>query len=494
LINKQGYFFNKKIKTMNRLLKTSAMAVTGVAAVALLMMNKCSCDRGNKYSSVQENPDNIKEARFIDPFSDSFNVSFTEYTVQAGKDTMIKHASGTKIMIPACAFAGKNGERISGEVKVKYREMMNRADIIASGIPMKVKPGEDAFLETAGMMEFRAFQGENELKASENCQVRFEMVNTMASKDVNLYYLDPDQKSWLTKIKDLPAKLYKQAVKTKGKYAEPDYENLASAAYTLPAKPKVANPSRFSFHFKIDLSKYPEVNVYDGILWEYAGNGGSDDPKKNAWVENARWKEMKLDKTDRKGIYKLKLSSSDKTFETIVRPVFDKEDMEYAMDVFNDRYEKYQRFVAKKKEEHRKWVAEQERQKAVTEKVTMITRTFSINNFGIWNCDRLQEIDNPVIIAMDFKTEDTLSIERAYLIDNTVNSVICYSVETNTIPVFKYAKDKNYKMLLLDSKAKVHLITPSEFSAATKTGSKGFIKIEKAGKEVNGLSDLNTLI
>jgi hypothetical protein len=478
---------------MNSLLKRSAIAVTGVAAGALLIMNRCSSDGNNKISSASEMPVRTTAA-FIDPFSDSFDVAFAEYTVKAGHDTMILHPSGTKIMIPACAFTGKNGEEVSGMVKVRYREMMNRGDIIASGIPMKVKPGEDAFLETAGMMEFRASQGENELKASESCQVKFEMVNTMAAKDVNLYYLDPDQKSWLTKIKDLPAKIYKQAVKAKGKYAEPDYEKLAPAAYAVPVKPKAANPDRFSFHFKIDLSKYPEVNVYDGILWEYAGKGGKDDPKKNAWVETARWKEMKLDETGSKGIYRLRLTASDKNFETIVRPVFDKEDMEYARDVFNDRYEKYQRFVAKKKEEHRKWVAEQERQKVMTEKVSMITRTFSINNFGIWNCDRLREIDNPAVMALDFTTEDSLKIEKAYLIDNTVNSVICYNVEVNSIPLFKYAKDKKYKMLLLDSRAKVHVIDPREFAVITGAGSKYMMEIKKPGKEVNGLSELNALI
>jgi hypothetical protein len=479
---------------MNRLLKTSAIAVTGVATVAIIMMNRFTCTRENKDAGQAEVQVNNQTSRFIEPFSDSFDVPFREYIIQAGKDTMIHHPSGTKIFIPACAFAGNNGEQIQGRVKLKYREMMNKADIIASGIPMKVKSGEDAFLETTGMMEFRAFQNEKELQASGNCEVKFEMINTMVAKNVNLYFLDPAQKSWLTRLKELPAKIYKVKNKSTIKYANPDYEKLAPEGYTVPVKPKTANSSRFSFHFKIDLSKYQEVNVYDGILWEYAGKGGSDDPKKNVWVENARWKEMKLDKTDHKGIYKLKLSTADKKFETIVRPVFDKEDMEYALDVFNDRYEKYQRFVKKKKEEHRKWIAEQERKKAVTEKVSMITRSFAINSFGIWNCDRLREIDNPVVIALNFNTMDSLKIERAYLIDNAVNSVICYDVDSNAIPLFKYGKDKAYKMLLLDSQAKVHVVNPSEFSAMTKTGNRSTIRISKQGKPLNGLSELNALI
>ncbi|MFL5728190.1 MAG: hypothetical protein ACJ75J_01780 [Cytophagaceae bacterium] len=485
---------------MNRLFKRTAYAVTGVSAMALLMLNKCSCNREEQTSGNEKNSVPVTEVRFIDPFSDSFNVPFTEYIVQSGRDTVIRHASGTIISIPACAFSGRNGEEIKGAVRIKYREMMTKADIIASGIPMKVKPGQDEFLETAGMMEFRASQNDQELQSSGNCPVKFEMVNTMASDHVNLYYLDPAQQSWIHKKADLPAHIYK-GKKKKTAYPEPDYSKMAPAAYAVPVKPRVANPSRFSFHFKIDLSKFPEVNVYDGILWEYAGSGGADDPKKNTWVENARWKEMSLNSTGKKGVYRLRLTSSDKFFETIVKPVFDKEDMEYAMDVFNDRYEKYQRFVEMKKEEHRRWVAEQERIKAeearirgVFEKAEMITRTFEINNLGIWNCDRLREIDQPVTIALSFKTSDALKIERVYLIDGTVNSVISYYAADNSIPYFKYGKVNRYKMLLLDSKAGVHVLEPSEFFSRDIKEGRLSIPVSPEGKQIKGLNELNALI
>ena len=97
-----------------------------------------------------------------------------------------------------------------------------------------------------------------------------------------------------------------------------------------PVKPEVKDKELFQFKFKTDFSQYPELNIYNGVQWEFAGNKDRENPAKNKWVTSAVWNEMEIVKRKKNGVYKLKLTKGDKVFETTVRPVFDSQDMEYA--------------------------------------------------------------------------------------------------------------------------------------------------------------------
>ncbi len=433
-------------------------------------------------------PDQTTELPYIRPVSASADVPFTEYVLTAGKDTQLVFASGSRISIPACAFSQ------NGTVTLKYREFHSKAELVAAGIPMNAAEGRDDFLETTGMMELRAYQGGEALDLSEGCPLKIELVNTEAGANVNLYQLDESKRSWIEKAKTLPAKLYTSAKKTivpKAKRNDAKYKDEAlKAGYFLPVKPKVANPKKYSFHFKINLQQHPELNVYDGILWEYAGSGGNDDPGKNAWVQTAQWREMRLDNTAREGVYSLTLSTREKTFTTVVKPVFEKEDMEYANDVFKDRYSKYRKYMDKKNDEENAWLAKEAKRKKTEEQVDRITRSFEINQFGIWNCDRYYTLPDPMVVAVNFDLPNSsLSIDRMYVIEKNINSVI--QVMAGKGPTtLKLKKEGQYELLLLDSEVKFHKISRAAFEQQLKKGLTITLPVDANGFEMTSVNDL----
>jgi hypothetical protein len=480
---------------MNSLMKRLIIAA-GIALCVAAFLFIRSCNGKNEIMLNEETSFEDEEnlRTLITPVSTRFNVDFTEYNITAGKDTTLIFHSGTRIFIPACAIVNADETPVSGIVKLSYREMSDRAGIIATGIPMKVKDSSNGFLETTGMMEIKAEQDGRALAIKNDCPVKLDMINTEAGTNVNLYYLNQKSGEWETVQKELQVNVDKKTITRNGKLklAARDYDKMAkTAAYHVPIKPKQASGSHFGFHFKIDLTKYPEVNFYDGIIWEYAGTGGSDDPKKNSWVETARWKEMMLDKTNTAGVYKLKLISANKIFETTVRPVFDKEDMEYAKDVFDYRYGLYKKFVDKKKEEHRKWVKEQERKARVQETVNKISRSFEIDKFGIWNCDRFYSVPNPEMVVLNIDSSHGQKIEMLYLVDKSKVSVIYYHPVKNKIDQFKFEKEIKYKLLALDSEGKIYELAMEECIRKSKEGK---VVELKEGKIVSSMKELSEII
>ncbi len=456
------------------------------------------CTPGTGFSDHAETPEEPPGGTlppFIHPVSEALDLPFKEYTVTAGRDTLLIAGSGSRIFVPACAFAQSGSALTEGNVTLRYREFHSRADLVAAGIPMTMAGDSREFLETTGMMELLAFRENEPLEVGGNCPLKIELVNTEAGERVNLYFLDQEDRAWKEKKKELPAKIYKPASATSVKKVkqvdESRYRQQAlKEGYFMPVKPRVAKPGRYSFHFKINLQAYPELNVYDGILWEYAGTpGGKEDPAANTWAQTTSWKEMKLDKTSAEGIYRLTLLAAGKTFSTVVRPVFEKEDMEYARDVFNDRYKKYREYIDKKNAEEEAWKTREAKRIRKEEQVNMITRSFEINRFGIWNCDRYYNVPDPLVVTLTFETVPGLAIDRVYIVEKNINSVLQERAGKEPVKL-TLRKGGEYEFLLLDNEAKFHKISKNTFDALLEQGTNLRVPVKSEGLEMASVNDL----
>lgn len=462
-----------KLSRNRQIITITAAAVV----VVLLMFRNCSPEQiEEKEEAVYVEPE---EAPLLMPVSDKLDIPFITDQIEPGKEQIITFPSGTKVTFPACAFEG-NAEAL----KVKYREFMNSASIMSAGIPMNIKSGSEDYLQSAGMMEVRVYSGEEEVQPA--CPCKVEMVNTSADADYNLYRLDQEERGWITKSLSLPVKLIKRKVSS-GKVekpAEPDYEKLArNSGNTPPVKPAVANPKRYSFHFKIDLSSYPELNVYDGILWEYTGKPGDpEDPEVNEWVKNARWYEMVLDPSGKAGQYRMTLKTKERTFTTTVKPVFDKEDMEYAMDVYKDRYSKYRAYVDKKKEEHRKAQVALEKAVKTNEVIDKITRSFEMDKLGIWNIDKLMNIEEPVMAELKFNVPDTVKMVRAYMVMKEVNTSVNFLFTDNSIKQFKCPAKADIRIIAVNDAGQLFLLKKNDLGEVF-AGKKN-VNVSLEGKEI----------
>ena len=283
-------------------------------------------------------------------------------------------------------------------------------------------------------------------------------------------------------------------------YKEPNFAELAAKKGLIkPVKPEVKDKELFQFKFKTDFSQYPELNIYNGVQWEFAGKKDRENPAKNKWVTTAVWNEMEIVKRKKNGIYKLKLVKGDKVFETTVRPVFDSRDMEYAEYVFNQTYDKYKTFIETKKEEEKEKARQRkirQEQAAQRNKVYELTgkfsREFEIQSFGWANLDRVYKIEPQSILAsfVDAKGR-LLPVRKVYLLMDSVNSMLTYT--PYNLDKFKFDPKSKNSLIVVDSLAQAYAIGNSEFERITGFAKKHEFKVGTPLK-VKSETDIRKLI
>jgi hypothetical protein len=430
---------------------------------------------------------------FMKAINQYVNPEFSVYSFDATNDFTLKHPSGTEILIPKGSLVNADGSAISGAVEVKYREFMNKQALIAAGIPMRLTDTDyNKYLISSGMMEIYAFQGGKSLQINQNIPIEVKLANTTTDKGYNAYYLDTNKREWIETAHEINPVLYKTVteikVPKKAKKTEISEADALAKGYINPVKPEKANKNRHQFQFKINLQSFPELNVYDGVMFEYVGKTKAEDPDHNAWVKTQYWHEMKLEKTAKKGVYVLFLSTPDKKFKTTVKPVFDAEDMEYANDVFKDRYERYRKFVDKQKTEKQQFETRKNTQ-------TLITRSFEIRNFGVWNTDKLENLDEvkPLIVKLNH-TDTATKFVRAYLLVNNNKGVINLEINKNTISRFQYPTKTGAKILLSDYEGKCYILDKNQLNKLAEIGEKSEFTIQQRGVLVKTEEDLNRVM
>ena len=85
------------------------------------------------------------------------SAQFASYQVNANQGGIYEYESGSRLIVPAAAFADDRGNIIQGEVNIRYREYHDFVDFYLSGIPMTYdSAGVRYTFESAGMMEIYA--------------------------------------------------------------------------------------------------------------------------------------------------------------------------------------------------------------------------------------------------------------------------------------------------------------------------------------------------
>jgi len=95
--------------------------------------------------------------------ADNFLVPKQIFTVHPDKDTIVMIGKeGTCILIPKDAFVDVNGQGITEEVKITFKEYRNSAQIAFSNLPMVFrKDGEEFNFNSSGMFSIKGHVQEN---------------------------------------------------------------------------------------------------------------------------------------------------------------------------------------------------------------------------------------------------------------------------------------------------------------------------------------------
>lgn len=134
----------------------------------------------------------------------------------------------------------------------------------------------------------------------------------------------------------------------------------------------------------------------------------------------------------------------------------------------NPQYE-YCEKVAIQKEEMRKRFEEVKKQQESADKnASNILKSMSISNLGIYNCDQIKTLSNPVEVLADYKDKNGKKIEPLfiYLLDNTLNGVIRYDGYMGYSPYrFAFSPTSTNTLIAIDDKGTAYIFSSDKFKS-----------------------------
>jgi hypothetical protein len=122
------------------------------------------------------------------------------YSMNASEGATVEAASGSVIKVPSDAFVDENGQRVSGNVTLAYREFRTPADLVMSGIPMSSADTDSAgawYFESGGMLEITAFQGQQELSMADGKSISIVFSSTSDSPAMELFRFEDAANEWI---------------------------------------------------------------------------------------------------------------------------------------------------------------------------------------------------------------------------------------------------------------------------------------------------------
>ncbi|MBI1225496.1 MAG: hypothetical protein GC192_09705 [Bacteroidetes bacterium] len=160
---------------------------------------------GDKQDFQQRQQVYLNQKPYVDQPLLNVKPSFASFKIDPSEGGIYKYPSGSQLVVPAAAFVNDNGETLSGEVTLHYREMHDFVDFFVSGIPMTYdSAGVNYNLESAGMIEIFAEQNGKRVKMAPGKNINVELVsnvNTSPSIDIppgyNIYKLDENKRNWV---------------------------------------------------------------------------------------------------------------------------------------------------------------------------------------------------------------------------------------------------------------------------------------------------------
>ncbi len=417
-------------------------------------------------------------------------------TVNAATGQIITSRHQSVITIPPDAFVDKEGNTVSGNVQVQYREFYNYMDFFLSGIPMNYDSGNtDSQLESAGMFELTAYNGKEPLFVNQNNRINVMMASLKNTPGYNLYFFDKQQKKWIykgnsnvtvsgqgTAASRLPRNLPDSAMKvftyTPADYHVKLYSVMEPAQKKKFLQFKKSAPDRFSFHFIGSQRSIPELNALRAYTWYYTGSDALNVYRKLFGYKNylemlpRPWNNLTLERVDADNTYLLTMFDIDDTVSIKVMPRLATEgslkkfaarfaeftaSQEKRRSGEMEAFRKFREDTANYFASNPRWI------KGTQSAESFAMRQFQLDGFGIWNCDRpiRMPVSNTVVASFVDQHGNTLKPLRVFLADKSFNTV--YSYDEKTLQRFKFNPDAQNLVWALFPGDIVVAIKPKEF-------------------------------
>ena len=407
---------------------------------------------------------NSAKALGIQPLHASVDIPYISFDIDASRDTIIYIGTGTSLTFLAGTLVKKNGVPVVGKVQVKVREFHDAVSILRSGIPMRLQSDRNAFLQSSGMLEIRAFQNGEELEVASGKFINTELAAYRSSKDFQLYFLK-DNNNWETRDTFITKpNLRKQS-------------RLRDLFNSRAKKGVERGVNDIVFELYGDEDAAPELKPWTGQKWRI--------PKEKVTpaVEEAiriNWDSVKVIKLNEgKLIYKLAFWKT--MYQSAENPEVTKQ---FLVEVtpFNEKLSKEEIALNMKN----RFLKADTVQKEIADEIARLNKeadllnAFRINKIGIWNIDRALKISEfiPVKAKFDFQPSLKKSQKvRLFCILKPDNSVVDFP-NWQTEPIY-LSKDRQMQIVAVLPTGYVAFVEFEQIRQRLSTGSTSFITQQK---------------
>ncbi|MCB0430790.1 MAG: hypothetical protein H6585_09270 [Flavobacteriales bacterium] len=393
------------------------------------------------------------------PFaSQNIDVDFTEYIVDAAEGAELEYGSGTRIQIPPHAFLNQIGRPLKGKVKVKYRELNGSMDILLAGVPMGYDTaGTYHNLQSAGMLEIRAFKGNDELLLNPDNPIRIHIASTDQASSFNLYSFDEQAQNWKYRGKDEVAvfevdeKGHSTERKKRREAAKAEKKDIAMAddkpevkrfgirnitnyipALRITDRSAYKRQGSLNFTFSDIVDIQPEMKVFDQMVWHYERGIQTDDTRffeelltnsfKGGNYIYRFWDHVKVTYNpprDYLSMIFLQRENNKRVVVNLLPSFAGRFRGKTCSDLYID-YLNMQDSIAEAQLEILRG-----RHKRVNNSM-YIQRSFSIGEFGLWSCEKVFRYKTPQVVDVNLYNEDKepLAYRDLYCIYKEPNAVV----------------------------------------------------------------------
>jgi hypothetical protein len=482
-------------------------AAAAVLAAVVVLTNRNDFDPSQRFSTPVTHGPNTRTPdtagiapsftakRRIAPPLPGLNVAFAGYKVNAAQGGTISHSTGSKLVIPANAFVDANGNAVSGNVEVRYREFRNPVDVFLAGIPMQYDSAGKTFqFESAGMMEVAAFAGGKVVYLDKNKPVEVQFASKQAGTQFSVYEFDTAQGNWAYRGEDAirpkeqgaPVSRLSEKEKQQAKTIADktlSQELMASLSENpvpdAPSMPKKADKRRNRFTVDFSLKEFPEMAGYQNVLWEVDESGQRFDA---ATIYGTTWESMTLSKGAREGRYVVTFKKGIVTSTADVYPVLEGQSYENALKAYEQKYAGYVAARAKLEAAQAEARARYEKTLADlglngTNNVAQgagnahdVMRVFSISHFGLYNCDQPQMLPQGAVVSLSCKDQNGASLSgfTLYHVDRRKFCLYSYQ-DANPVSEFHF-NPKSSNLVWAVKDGVLYTAEKDQFSAMPENG------------------------
>ena len=401
----RGQQAGRRVRKLRRLrvLSIGSAVAAAVAAIAIVLGGVFSAPDKPVLTAEQY----FAQQEFVKPpLSKDIQPQFTNFRVDASQGGVYEYPSGSRLVVPAAAFADDRGKLIEGEVDIRYREMHDYVDFFLTGIPLTYdSAGVQYHLESAGMIEIYAEKDGKRVQLVPGKNIDVELVSEIIVSSFNLnfipryniYQLDTFSREWLYQDIDKiqfvedeildkadPLFQYKQELlKQYDAIESRATEELQAIESSIPKpveplRPYRADPGRPTLELNfldgslnVEDTQNGEVQnelaklqqMYKGVIWQISHSSPAFDER----AFSVNWESVRIRPVNNRD-YELTLIHPQNQLTLVVSPVLTGNDYEKALQRYEGEYRDFEtarsEWEAKLKEQKETLQVRVERQKA----------------------------------------------------------------------------------------------------------------------------------